>query len=420
MELKDGKVRCLLCNFDFSRVGARAHCKRVHSNLEYEYVEYKYEYECNLCNRFFSKRMNFRSHLNSAHGVRGSNLVEQYGRLVDVNEFKKTEKSLENSRQRNFGVVCDDAMEIFGDQNSSESSKETENIMQVQKSNKTQLENLSKAFIEKNIKDNVKILTPRKRNKSVVCGNVLAILRDQNSPESTKETENQKQTRTSDKKQMENSYKAVIKKLIMENIKSEKRKPVVVLSKTDSKLPPQKRQRSLSPLVKINSQNQSKKNRLSKKDSSESQDEILEIKKESFTLLTPFNIHVLGAEQNPVVIGDSSEQKETSNTSNNSAQKLNPTKESLNQTQTLTSSKEHFVNEPIDTKPNFEELNKSAKRTSDQSQNLDPLPLQITFYKCILCAHKYGSTQDIERHLEIFHKISANIQKTFIEQGCFA
>ena len=174
-------------------------------------------------------------------------------------------------------------------------------------------------------------------------------------------------------------------------------------------------------MVKINSQNQSKKNRLSEDPkSSESQDEIVEVKKESSTLLTPFNIHILGAVLNPVVIGDSSEQKETSNTSNNSAQKLNPTKGSLNQIQTLTSSKEHFVKEPIDTKPNFEELNKSAKRTSIQSQNLDPVPLQIAFYKCILCANKYGSTQDIERHLEFFHKISANIQKPFIEQGCFA
>ena len=50
------------------------------------------------------------------------------------------------------------------------------------------------------------------------------------------------------------------------------------------------------------------------------------------------------------------EQKEKSNTSNNSAQKLNLTKASLNQTQT---SKENFVREPIDTKPNFEELDKS-------------------------------------------------------------
>ena len=143
----------------------------------------------------------------------------------------------------------------------------------------------------------------------------------------------------------------------------------------------------------------------------------MEIKKESSTLLTPFNIHILGAEQNPVVVDDSSEQKEISNTSNNSAQKSNLTKASLNQTQT---SKENFFREPIDTKPNFEELNKSAKRTSIQSENLDPVPLQITFYKCILCANKYGSTQDIERHLESFHKISANIQKPFIEQGCFA
>ena len=59
------------------------------------------------------------------------------------------------------------------------------------------------------------------------------------------------------------------------------------------------------------------------------------------------------------------------------------------------------------------------------SQNLgiinpDPVPLKITFYKCILCANKYGSTQDVETHLENYHKIGDNIQKSFIEQGCFA
>ena len=269
--------------------------------------------------------------MTSCHGLTGSNLEAQYGRLVK--EFKKTEKSREYTRQRNANEVCDNAMEILQDPNSPESSKETENIiMKTEKSNKTLLENSNKALIEK---------------------------------------------------------------LIMENIKSDQRNPVVVLSKTDSKLPNKKRQRSLSPLVKINNQNQSKKN------SSASQDGFVEIKKESSTLLTPFNIHILGAEQNPVVVDDSSEQKEISNTSNNSAQKLNPTKGSLNQT--------------IDMKPNLEELNKCAKRTS-----LDPVPLQIAFYKCILCANKYGSTQDIERHLENFHKIGANIQKPFIEQGFFA
>ena len=52
--------------------------------------------------------------------------------------------------------------------------------------------------------------------------------------------------------------------------------------------------------------------------------------------------------------------------------------------------------------------------------NQDPVPLKITFYKCILCANKYGSTQDVKTHLENYHKIGDSIRKSFIEQGCFA
>ena len=61
-------------------------------------------------------------------------------------------------------------MEIFGDQNSPESSKEFENIKQTEKSIKTLLENSKKALIEK-IKDNIlseqissQEITPQQRN----------------------------------------------------------------------------------------------------------------------------------------------------------------------------------------------------------------------------------------------------------------
>ena len=33
--------------------------------------------------------MNFRSHLNLSHGIKGSNLVAQYGKLVDVNQYQE-------------------------------------------------------------------------------------------------------------------------------------------------------------------------------------------------------------------------------------------------------------------------------------------------------------------------------------------
>ena len=181
--------------------------------------------------------------MTSCHGLTGSNLEAQYGRLVK--EFKKTEKSREYTRQRNANEVCDNAMEILQDPNSPESSKETENIiMKTEKSNKTLLENSNKALIEK---------------------------------------------------------------LIMENIKSDQRNPVVVLSKTDSKLPNKKRQRSVSPLVKTNSQNQSKKKRLSDQNSKENSNSILEIKREPSNLLNRLSIPILGAEKKLVLIVDISE-----------------------------------------------------------------------------------------------------------------
>jgi len=80
MKLEDGKVRCTLCNSVYScLVSARAHTIRVHEHPEY--------YECCFCKRIFRTKLNFRSHLNLSHGVKGSNLVASYGRLIDVGEF---------------------------------------------------------------------------------------------------------------------------------------------------------------------------------------------------------------------------------------------------------------------------------------------------------------------------------------------
>ena len=49
----------------------------------------------------------------------------------------------------------------------------------------------------------------------------------------------------------------------------------------------------------------------------------------------------------------------------------------------------------------------------------EPAPLEVKIYKCGFCSKMYGSTQDVETHLENYHKIGDNIQKSFIEQGCF-
>ena len=68
--------------------------------------------------------MSLTNHISTVHaiGFQTENLNKT------KNEFNKIEKSHENTRQRNASVVCDNAIEIFGDQNSPESSKEPENI----------------------------------------------------------------------------------------------------------------------------------------------------------------------------------------------------------------------------------------------------------------------------------------------------
>ena len=110
--------------------------------------------------------MSLTNHISTVHaiGFQTENLNKT------KNEFNKTEKSCENTRQRNASVVCDNAIEIFGDQNSPESSKETENIKQTEELTKTFLKNSKKALIEK-IKDYIvseqistQEITPKQRN----------------------------------------------------------------------------------------------------------------------------------------------------------------------------------------------------------------------------------------------------------------
>ena len=76
-KLESGRVRCNLCNSTYScLISARAHTVRVHEQPDY--------FECSLCAKIFRTKLNFRSHLNLSHGIKGSNLVAKYGRLVDM------------------------------------------------------------------------------------------------------------------------------------------------------------------------------------------------------------------------------------------------------------------------------------------------------------------------------------------------
>ena len=77
VKLENGRVRCNLCSSTYScLISARAHTVRVHEQPDY--------FECSLCNKIFRTKLNFRSHLNLSHGIKGSNLVAKYGRLIDM------------------------------------------------------------------------------------------------------------------------------------------------------------------------------------------------------------------------------------------------------------------------------------------------------------------------------------------------
>ena len=77
VKLENGRVRCNLCSSTYScLISARAHTVRVHEQPEY--------FECSLCGKIFRTKLNFRSHLNLSHGIKGSNLVAKYGRLIDM------------------------------------------------------------------------------------------------------------------------------------------------------------------------------------------------------------------------------------------------------------------------------------------------------------------------------------------------
>ena len=92
VKIEGGKVRCTLCNSLYScLVSARAHTIRVHEQPEY--------FECCFCKKIFRTKLNFRSHLNLSHGVKGSNLVASYGRLVDVAEFAAEDSNVIESAE---------------------------------------------------------------------------------------------------------------------------------------------------------------------------------------------------------------------------------------------------------------------------------------------------------------------------------
>ena len=55
-----------------------------------------------MCKRIFRTKLNFRSHLNLSHGIKGSNLVAQYGKLVDVNQYQEANHAEEFNSEADY------------------------------------------------------------------------------------------------------------------------------------------------------------------------------------------------------------------------------------------------------------------------------------------------------------------------------
>ena len=142
------------------------------------------------------------------------------------------------------------------------------------------------------------------------------------------------------------------------------------------------------------------------------------------------NLDLVGLAKNPVVIDDLFD--EVANTQHQT--KMN---EDQNHTKGNLIENIKFLKDII-----FEELNEAnteikveqnqdiATIKLEQNQDIsgfksigsndqEPVPLKFTFHTCVLCLNKYGSPQNIENHLNFFHKITVDFQKKFIETGFF-
>ena len=76
--------------------------------------------------------------------------------------------------------------------------------------------------------------------------------------------------------------------------------------------------------------------------------------------------------------------------------------------------------EKFEIKPNINELSRNNPK-QNQSGTLDeePMPLNLTYYQCVLCNKKYRLIEDVTKHLTIFHKIGSEFQKDLIKSGSF-
>jgi len=73
----DGRCRCIECDKIFcSYVGIRQHIDVVHNDLAASF-------ECRQCQKVVKSKQKFRIHLNHGHQLKGRNIIETYGTLIE-------------------------------------------------------------------------------------------------------------------------------------------------------------------------------------------------------------------------------------------------------------------------------------------------------------------------------------------------
>jgi hypothetical protein len=84
LELPDGRGHCLLCRKSFKCYAiAKSHIVRVHDPPTYV--------ECLMCFKVCTNKLAFASHLNQKHSLKGQNLTDKYGRILDRAEGDNSE-----------------------------------------------------------------------------------------------------------------------------------------------------------------------------------------------------------------------------------------------------------------------------------------------------------------------------------------
>ena len=83
---------------------------------------------------------------------------------------------------------------------------------------------------------------------------------------------------------------------------------------------------------------------------------------------------------------------------------------------------QRFLTEP----PLMSETNPAEIQSVDNDGDV-PQPLRIVYFVCPICPNKYDTREKVEKHLELFHRMSFEVQKRLglqssmqIEEGMYS